>query len=197
MGMSADKSSLILHPVRWRILRASASGSVTAQQLASALPDVPQATLYRHLNVLVGAGLLQVIEERKVRGTVERVYSLAERGDDISDEVIGLDAEEHMRLFGAFVSMLLSDYARYLDQGNVDLYRDGVGYRQRQLHLTHDEFVSMATELRDLVERYAAYGPGPGRVPRLLTTILMPAAERPDQIDNGRERSGKLVERQT
>ena len=39
----------------------------TAQQLSEELQDVPQATLYRHLNKLEHAGVLVVAEERQVR----------------------------------------------------------------------------------------------------------------------------------
>ena len=187
--MKQDRSDLILHPVRWRILRAARSGDFTAQRLAAALPDVSQASLYRHINTLAGAGLLRVVEERKVRGTVERVYALGARGDDISaEDVAALDCEEQMRLFGAFLSTLIADYSRYIDRGDVDLYRDGVGFRQRQVHLSDAEFAGMATELRDLLDRYSANEPGEGRVARLVTTIIMPAVGPPEASPNGRRR---------
>jgi DNA-binding transcriptional ArsR family regulator len=184
-AMKHDKSDLILHPVRWRILRAARSGAVTAQRLAAALPDVPQASLYRHLNTLADSGLLQVVEERKVRGTVERVYSLGNGADDLSGETVGLNPEGHMRLFGAFLSNLIADYSRYLDRGNVDLYRDGVGFRQREVYLSDEEFARMAAELRDLLARYSDCPPGKGRTPRLVTTIVMPAVDPADLRPDG------------
>ena len=61
---------MILHPVRWRIIRAASGGAITAQRLVAQMPDVPKATLYRHLNTLANAGLLRLVEQRRVRGTV-------------------------------------------------------------------------------------------------------------------------------
>ncbi|MEE3919206.1 helix-turn-helix domain-containing protein [Micromonospora sp. BRA006-A] len=69
-----------LHPVRIRILRAAAGARVTTHDLVELLPDVPQATLYRHLATLVKTGMLDVVQEREVRGAVERVYALPAHG---------------------------------------------------------------------------------------------------------------------
>ncbi len=70
--MNKTRQDLLLHPVRQRILLATAGRRVTAQQLVNAMPDVPQATLYRNINKLAGAGLLVVVGERRVRNTVEK-----------------------------------------------------------------------------------------------------------------------------
>ena len=71
-----SKTDLIMHPIRIRILLALVDRKLTPLQLGEQLADVPQATLYRHLNKLMQGGLLEVIEERPVRGTVEKVYGL-------------------------------------------------------------------------------------------------------------------------
>ncbi|MYU09985.1 helix-turn-helix domain-containing protein [Streptomyces sp. SID8361] len=47
---------------------------LTTAQLRDRLPDVPPATMYRHIATLTQAGILEVIHERQVRGTVERSY---------------------------------------------------------------------------------------------------------------------------
>ena len=47
------KTDIILHPVRMRILQNLATRNLTPLQLAEELVNVPQATLYRHLNKLV------------------------------------------------------------------------------------------------------------------------------------------------
>src|SRR3954449_8021597 len=70
------KTELLMHPVRMRILMAVATRNLTPLQLAEELVNVPQATLYRHLNKLVQAKILRVVEERPVRGTVEKVYGI-------------------------------------------------------------------------------------------------------------------------
>jgi hypothetical protein len=49
-----------------------------------------------------------------------------------------------------------------------------VGYRQVALHLTEEETQALLAELRAALLARMGNEPGPGRVRRVLTTILMP-----------------------
>ncbi len=71
---SAD---LLLHPVRLRVVQVLLGDRVlTTGELHEELPDVPAATLYRHVGLLADAGVLAIVSERKVRGAAERRYRL-------------------------------------------------------------------------------------------------------------------------
>ncbi|MFI7111668.1 helix-turn-helix domain-containing protein [Nonomuraea sp. NPDC050227] len=171
-------AELALHPVRIRILRAVAGGRRTPSDLAGLLPDVPQATLYRQIATLAKAGMLEVVEERKVGGATERVYAVPEGGLTPSPEALAAaSAEDHARWFTAFAGSLLSEFARYLDRDRVDLAADGAGYQQVVLHLDDEEFVAFATGFAELVRPLLANEPGEGRTPRLLATVLLPLKE--------------------
>ncbi|MFI8805619.1 helix-turn-helix domain-containing protein [Micromonospora chalcea] len=177
MAMSMERwAEVALHPVRLRVLRAVAGTRVTTHDLAELLPDVPHATLYRHLATLVKAGMLDVVQERKVRGAVERVYALPAHGAALDPAALATATpEDHARYFTAFVSSLLSEFSRYLARDRVDFVADGVGYQQLVLHLTDAELHEFAAGLNALVGPLLARGPGDGRIPRLLATVLMPA----------------------
>ncbi|MGW0436657.1 helix-turn-helix domain-containing protein [Micromonospora sp. NPDC003197] len=178
-------ADLVLHPVRIRILRAVAGGQLTTHDLVELLPDIPQATLYRHLATLVNAALLDVVEERKVRGAVERVYALPEQGSALDASTLATaTAEEHERYFTAFVSSLLSEFSRYLARERIDFAADGVGYHQLVMHLTDAELGQFAAGLNALIQPLLANEPGNGRVPRLLATILLPADQPTATNDN-------------
>ncbi|MFD8564217.1 helix-turn-helix domain-containing protein [Streptosporangium canum] len=176
MSTSKERwTELALHPVRIRILGAAAGGRRTPSDLARLLPDVPQATLYRHIATLAKAGMLNVVEERKVGGATERVYALPEGGVTPTAEALAsASPEDHARYFTAFVSSLLSEFSRYLARGDVDLVADGVGYQQTVLHLDDEEFIRFAQGFAELVHPLLANEPGGDRVPRLLATILLP-----------------------
>ncbi|HYT79398.1 MAG TPA: helix-turn-helix domain-containing protein, partial [Actinomycetota bacterium] len=71
------RADLLLHPVRLRILKAFLGDrALTTSQLAAELDDVPAGSLYRHVALLTKAGILQVVAERRIRGAVERTYTL-------------------------------------------------------------------------------------------------------------------------
>lgn len=140
------------------------------------LPDVPQASLYRHLAALVKGGAVDIAEERKVRGTIERVYTLPVTGATLADPSTVTPAE-HERYFTAFVSTLLSDFSRYLSRERVDLAADGAGYQQVVLHLDDAELAAFAEGFAALLKPLLANGPREGRTARLFATILMPDDE--------------------
>lgn len=173
---------LLLHPVRLRIVQALLGDrSLTTSDLAAELVDVPPATLYRQVAVLHDADVLEVVEQRKVRGTVERTYRLRlDRASVGAIDLRGMSVEDHRRAFRTFVARLLGDYDRYLERGDVDLGRDRVAYRQAGLYLSDEETDDVLAEIRSVVARHAQKRPAPGRRRRLLSTIIVPAAESSD-----------------
>ncbi|WP_127486955.1 helix-turn-helix domain-containing protein [Paenibacillus ehimensis] len=180
--MKDSKADLILHPVRFRILGLLVGGrSMSALEMAEALPDIPQATLYRHLNKLYKSGVLTVANERQVRGTVEKIYALPDKQAVLSAaDLAHADRDDHLRYFMTFVASLVDDYGRYLRQPSVDLEADGVGYRQVPLYLTDEEFAEFVQAIRPPIREAMANSPEPGRRRRLFTTIIIPEPQASD-----------------
>jgi predicted ArsR family transcriptional regulator len=172
-----SSAELLLHPVRLRIVQAFlVDRELTAGQLREELPDIPTASLYRHMATLVEGEVVEVVAERKVRGTFERTYRLnLAKANVTGEEAASMDSDAHRRAFMTFVAALLGDFDRYLAREGFDLARDGVGYRQVALNLSDAEFDELAADLGELLKRRMALPPGPGRARRLLSTIVMPA----------------------
>ena len=170
------KIDLILHPIRMRILMALSGSQKTSQQLADDLRDVPQATLYRHINRLAKSGVIDVVEERPVRGTVEKVYALDTRRTMLTaEDVAHFSKDDHMRYFIAFVATLLDDFSRYIQHSEtIDLASDGVGYQKFPLELSDEELKSLSTEMNAFLAPYFDNQPGQDRRRRIFSTIVMP-----------------------
>ena len=171
-----SSADLLLHPLRLRIVQAFLGDrELTTGQLLAEIDGIPPATLYRQVATLAKAGVLVVVGERQVRGTVERTYALSVADAQISDEDLrAMKPEDHRRAFMAFLAGLLADVDRYIDGGDVDLEQDGAGYRTVGLWLTRDELAAMVTEIGAAVQARIGYGPGPGRARRMLSTVLIP-----------------------
>lgn len=75
----ADKlMDCITNPVRCKLLlEIHSQGKTTAKQLSDTYSDIPPATLYRHLKKMLSDGIIKVVEETQIRGTVEKTYALA------------------------------------------------------------------------------------------------------------------------
>ena len=171
-----NPSELLLHPVRLRIVQAFLGRDrLTTSDLRQHLGDVPAATLYRQVNVLLDGGVLEVLDERKVRGAVERTLVLrASRAHVDGEAAASMSADEHRRAFLTFTASLLGDFERYLTGGGVDLARDLAGYTQVGMHLTDEEMHAFLAELQSVVLPRLQNEPAPGRRRRVLTTIVLP-----------------------
>jgi hypothetical protein len=169
---SAD---LLLHPVRLRIVQAFlGERALTTTELRAELSDIPSASLYRHVARLVGAGVLQVVAERRVRGALERTYMLRLAAASIGpDEVASMSAEDHRQAFMAFVAGLLGDADRYLHRADFDPLRDGVSYRLAGLWLDDAEYADLLRDLVRMLHPRLANAPRAGRRRRILATVLL------------------------
>jgi hypothetical protein len=176
-------AGLLLHPVRLRIIQAFLGDrALTTSALRDELPDVPPASLYRHVARLVDAGVLSVVSERRVRGALERTYVLRVAAASINlDELERMTREDHRQAFMAFVAGLLGDFDRYLSHGDIDLARDGVSYRMAGLWLDDAELADLARDLIRVLQPRVANPPRPGRRRRILGTVLIPAEDAPEK----------------
>ena len=169
---------LILHPVRMRVILALANRVLTTQQLADSMPDVPQTTLYRHINVLLEGGILKVIRESKVRGTVERALTLVEGAARIDMETsANLSPEQQEQLFMTFMGRLLADFRQAQSQPLVGV--PSAFYTRQRLYLTLEQLQQVNQQIEALLAAYKAAPTKPLDAdiePWLFTGIIMPDA---------------------
>jgi Helix-turn-helix domain len=175
---SAD---LLLHPVRLRIVKAFLGDrALTTRQLAAELPDVPAASVYRHVGRLAEAGVLHVVAERRVRGITERTYMLRIYAAQLQPgEIAAMSAQEHASAFLAYVAGLLGDFDRYLAAEPDNPSLDGAGYRVAAMWLTDAELADYQRDLAAISLPRLAQGPADGRRRRMLYTVMLPAPEVP------------------
>jgi DNA-binding transcriptional ArsR family regulator len=183
------QANLLFHPVRLRIAQLLTGGRrLTAREIAQGMPQVPQASLYRHLSLLVKGGIVTVAEERPVqnRNLVEKVYALDLEAANIPPEVVAqASPDDQRRYFTLFVLMVLGDFERYLQwqrrsesgERGETASREAVEYQHYALYLSDEEAQQLLADLRAV--RVAAQGkpPSPERLRRYLTMTLMPGFE--------------------
>ncbi|MDC7232180.1 MAG: helix-turn-helix domain-containing protein [Spirochaetales bacterium] len=172
------KADLILHPVRLRIITALSRENRTARQIAGLVPDIPQATLYRHLKSLETAGLILVVESRTVRGALEKTYGLASRdsAEFSAEDVRSFTPEDHQKYFSAFLGSLFDSFmgtVSRLDDHPELLNR--LGYRTRRLSLPKETLPDFQKEYLSLLQKYESLEGE--KESFLLSTVLVPEVD--------------------
>ncbi|MGW4249053.1 helix-turn-helix domain-containing protein [Nocardia sp. NPDC004722] len=173
-----DPIDLLLHPVRLRIVHALSGGRTrSATELCEHLIDVPRTTIYRHLGLLVDGGVLEVAEERRVRGAVERSYRVAADRPTITvEDGAAMTLDEHRRGFATSMAVLIAEFNAYLDQPDADPVGDSVMYRQGTVWLSPEELDAMLTGLREVVAQFTGNQPQEGRRAYLMSPVQFPQA---------------------
>lgn len=150
---------------------------MTPQQIAALLPDVPLATLYRHIKKLHASDVLSVVESIHVRGTVAKVYAVSREAVNLTpDEVNRVTPDEHVRYFTRFVGFLLAQFRAYMEREGSDPVRDGVSYRAAPIYLSDEEYARLIADMRVRNEGLLANSEA-GRRRRLFASIVIPYAE--------------------
>lgn len=142
----------VVHPVRLRVLQAVGGRRVTTAQLREALPDIAQATLYRHVRALVDGGFLEVVEERPVRGAVERTYAIGERLAHVDQTEMAAMSTEQLR---AAFQAHLNELARTFDQAiGSDAGREMLGFGNTVLYVDLDDMKALQEGFAELITQY-------------------------------------------
>jgi DNA-binding transcriptional ArsR family regulator len=178
ISMPSRKADLMLHPLRLRNITAISGSRMTAKDLAEIISDVPQATLYRHINALTEGEILKVVEENPVRGTLERVYALAEPPSLQPEDLQGMTKQDYEQAFTVFLTTCMSDARRYLNskaEGQpINLLADGVMVSKAELNLSDDEFSRLNQEISGLLLSAFGNQPAPGRKRRVMVYLAIP-----------------------
>jgi DNA-binding transcriptional ArsR family regulator len=176
-----DPTELLLHPVRLRIVHALSGGRLrSASELCDHLPGVPRTSVYRQLGLLVEGGMLEIGDERRVRGAVERFYRLRTDRPVIAPEAgKEMTLDDHRRGFAAAMAVLVTEFNAYLERPGADPFADSAGYRQGTVWLSPDELAVMLSGLREIIAPLTANKPGPGRRPYLISPVMFPGEEPP------------------
>ncbi|MDX8141807.1 helix-turn-helix domain-containing protein [Lentzea sp. BCCO 10_0061] len=169
-------ADLLLHPVRMRILQALfETDPLTTAQLRERLPDIAPATMYRHIAVLAESGVLEVADERRVRGTVERSYRVRKEEATVDpDARAAMTREDHLRSYSTFAASLMGDFDRYLAHPDADPHADGVVYQQAAVWLTDEEFAVMLKEIQHAVLSRTGGERDGGRRRRVVSLVVVP-----------------------
>ena len=76
--MKKDYMEACMNATRQRIIQViMIKKEATSADIGEELPDIPRASLYRHIKVLLDAEIITVVKEEFKRGSMEKTYAIA------------------------------------------------------------------------------------------------------------------------
>lgn len=169
----------ITNPVKCKLLlEIRSQGRATAKHLADIYNDIPQATLYRHLKKMLSDGILQVVEETQVRGTVEKTYALARNiSGDMETMIEENSGELYMQYFMQYILGFAEQFQKYCQSPDINIKEDMTGFSLFPLYLSDDELTSIVKDISKIISKVKDNEPRPERRLRTIGVIVSPAEE--------------------
>ena len=174
--MKRETVQKLLNPIRIKIINVLIrEEQMTRKQIQEVMPSVPQATLYRHLKTLLDAKILKVANEKQIRGTIEKTYTLVYNPFKKMNEIgIKGDKEQLLDVFATYAFTLMADFSEYLENDDYDLVKDFVGFRSVPMYLSEDENNEFVKDLKTLMMKYGNFEDNGNRVLRNFSYVYMP-----------------------
>ena len=91
---SLEQAKLLTDPFKGKLLERFAGEPITTKQVADLMGE-KAPRLYRHVDALFEAGLLELVEEKPKRGTVERYYRTVASRFEVDPHLFSKSSGQH------------------------------------------------------------------------------------------------------
>ena len=151
--MNAKLLSCFSNPIKAKLfLEIYEQKQITTGQLLEKYNEIPQATLYRHLKKMLGDGIIKVIDENQIRGTVEKVYAL---GFDYDKSLKSIaeenDGEAYLQIVTQNMLGILNEFQEYTSKANINLAGDGSVFSVAPVYTTVEELTEALIKIGDVL----------------------------------------------
>ena len=170
--MKKDWTNLLMNPIRLRIVQyLMIHEKGTAGEIKLELTDIPPASLYRHIKMLSDAGFLEVVEEKKIRGTIEKTYQFAKNPfGDVNEQDIEV-------VFQTGLLSLMTTFQKYFARASANPQKDLLGFSTSTLLLSDQEFMEVTKKVGNIFNEVISNKPDDDRKPRRITFISSPCED--------------------
>ena len=164
-------TEIILNSIRMRVIQyLMLHEKGTTSEIGQSLSDVPKASLYRHIKILAQADLIKIVEEKKVRGTIECTYEINKEAplNSISERQAG-------QVINSALLSIMGSFHRYFEKETISPAEDMLFLSSATLLLSDEEFKKFLEKIGAVYQEVLENQPGESRKMRKLTFISEPS----------------------
>ena len=174
--MQEQMMECLTNPIRSKlVLEISEKNQATAKQLAEVFPEIPQTSLYRHLKSMVESGLLNIVEERPIRGTVEKVYAMNQDfAETLGKNLAENNGQAYLLLFNQYMMGVLKEFQEYAARPQIDIAGDCSAFSLAPIYATKEELEQALGQIGGILQGLLANKSTPERRLRNVGIIVTP-----------------------
>ena len=166
----------LTNPLKNKLLtEIKSSQKITAKEISAKLKEIPQTTLYRHLNRMVEDGIIEVIGENQIKNLREKIYALA---IDFDEEMKAIENDSSNQLFlaqfKAFTNGLEEEFHKALTDKRLGDAQGSYGFNITPFYATNEEVHELAFKIQELLKPYTEIESCPMRRLRNIASIITP-----------------------
>lgn len=127
---------------------------MTAKELKAACPEIPHATLYRHLSKMVDDGILEVVQERKVRAVTEKTYGVKIDIDNFQGipELLQQNrGDVFFQLYMQFSMQLAREFSEYCARQDIDIVNDCASFFTGPVRASKEELQEAIIKIGEIL----------------------------------------------
>lgn len=181
-----DQLRALADPLRLRLVEQLTTGDGSVAELARVVA-VPITRLYHHVELLLEAGLIELVETVRKRGAPERRYRALARRYHVDRSLLELSpgpdgaTEELLAMSRGVLGGALESVVTGLRTGAIRPGTPGRGLllQDRGLRLSVEGFQALATELPEFLDDFARRHKTRGGASYRLAAALFPSAAEP------------------
>ena len=170
----------VSNPIKCRLLiEILKSRETTAKSLAEKCGDIPQTTLYRNIKRMTEDGILKVVNETQIRGTVEKTYAAAFDLNDTNTIIDENSGKMYMQMFLQYILTFAKQFQTYCDTPGIDIKNDKSGFSLSYVYLTDEELENTVAAISKVLTPLQNNQPAPDRKLRTIGVIISPEQHSP------------------
>ena len=166
-----DQVRLLADPLKLRLLQAFAESAKTTKEVAEELGE-SVTKLYRHVDALHDSGLLEVVEEKQKRGTIERTFrAVAQRFEADHSLFSDADSNEGRDVAREMLKVSEAEILNVLANARDDDEEQAIVMRIRG-RATPEKIAELRATLREWLESVPNYDQEPAEDAREIGGLI-------------------------
>ncbi|MDE7327771.1 MAG: hypothetical protein K2N63_16085 [Lachnospiraceae bacterium] len=165
----------ITNPVKCKLLlEIYSQGQATAKHLSDTFVDIPQATLYCNLKKMLSDGMLKVIGETQIRGTVEKTYALTFNFNIDFDAILTENSGTlYIHVLTQYFLGFAKQFLEYCKSPNINIKNDMSGFPLSYIYLSK-KLNELMKSISSVIHAAEKNEPKVGRKLRMIGLMVSP-----------------------